>query len=130
LAEESEKGAVKIDIFGSCVSREIFNYDERHLYEIGKYFNFNSIFSQMSLPYASKISEDEVGHESRWYSRVIAADINKDALEQIAMDSPQWIVIDLMSERLALGKLVDSSGKDVCITLHNDVGKCKFSGGG
>lgn len=122
----------KIGIFGSCVSREIFNCDEEKLFEIGQYFNFNSIFSQMSFSEMKRVGESEVGHDSQWYSKVIAADINKDALEQIEKDNPEYIVIDLMSERLKLGWLVDKLGNKTLITLHDNIKKCSLlsEGGG
>lgn len=115
----------RIAIFGSCVSREIFNCDENEYFEICQYFNFTSMFSQMSFSTIKRLDEDELGHESRWYSKMIAADFNKDALEQIEKEAPEYIILDLMSERLMLGEFIDEFGEKTIMTIHDNIKKCK-----
>lgn len=117
---------IRIAILGSCVSREIFNYDEKKYFEICQYFNFTSIFSQMSFSKINRLEENELGHENQWYAKIIAADLNKDALEQIGEKTPEYIILDLMSERLMLGEFINEFGEKATMTMHDDIKKCKF----
>ena len=58
-----------------------------------------------------KISPNEIGHKSEWFNKCIAADINKTIIKDTFASNPDWIIIDLMSERL-------------------EVAECRFFGGG
>lgn len=117
---------IKVSIFGSCVSREIFNDDPENRFQVKTYFNFNSIVSQ-SYPIGLTITPELVDHPSHWYEKVIAADFNGNALDIISKDSPDFVIIDLMSERLSLGVTFrDPELPPKFITLHNDLKKCKL----
>ena len=126
-----EEKKVKIGIFGSCVSREIFNYDYDGYFDVQTYINFNSIIAQMSAPLFKKtISKEEVAHMSDWYSRVISTDINKNALETIFEKEPDYFVLDIMNERLALVRVLNENIESY-LTCHNDLFKSSlFKTGG
>lgn len=110
---------IQISIFGSCISRDTFDFDTENLFDIKTYINFSSIISQMSeSPFASfRVVE----HKSKWYSKIISSDINKNAIDLLSEDKSQFIIIDLMGERLQLLKVKGYGGKDSFLTLHNDL---------
>ena len=110
---------IKVGIFGSCISRDIFNYDIEQNFEVQSFINFNSIIAQMSQP-AFAVSEEDIGHKSNWFSRIIATDINKNALDMILQARPDYLIIDLMSERLDLLKVLINN-QETLLTLHNDL---------
>ena len=113
------KNKINISIFGSCVSREIFNVDENNEYKINTYINFNSIFSQCS-PRVCEVPLEWIQHKSNWYNRVIYSDINKKAFELLKQDKSDYLILDLMSERLSLLK-VKYNQQETLITGHNDL---------
>lgn len=115
----------KVAIIGSCISRDVFNREDNS-FEISSYFNFCSIVSwYMKKSEELKISVDEVGHKSDWFNRCIAADINKSIVQDTFVNSPDWLIIDLMSERLEIGKC-RLFGGDVWLTMHDDLKKTEL----
>ena len=111
---------IKIGIIGSCIGRDIFNYDEDNLFKVVSYYNFCSMLAYSKTAKEKRINDSEVSHKSNWYSRVICADINKDFLEKIAQSNPDYLVIDLMTERLSAIKAI-LDNQEVWLTAHNDL---------
>ena len=114
----------KVAILGSCISRDIFNKDEDS-FELVESYNFCSLISQQLKALECKVSVEEIGHKSNWFSRMITADLNKSCIENIAMKKPEYLVIDLMTERLNIIKC-NFRGEDVWLTSHDGLKETKL----
>lgn len=119
---------INVSIWGSCISRDIFNFDFEKLFQVKTYINFNSIISQMSEPYFQ--TPQNIEHKSRWFSKIIATDVNKNAIDLIQSDESDYIILDLVSERLQLLKVCEDNKNVSFITLHNDLMQTNLTMGG
>ncbi|MEC0258394.1 DUF6270 domain-containing protein [Paenibacillus lautus] len=88
-------------IFGSCVSRDIFNYSKDH--NVVDYFARSSIVSVTSKPL--DISEEEILLESDFRRRMLRRDLRKDFINVIKETPFDYLIIDFIDERLDLLKL-------------------------
>lgn len=102
-----EKSEVTINIHGSCVSRDIFEYDDRHLFKVNEYIARNSIFSVMSsTPEPLDISFFKA--RNAWQQRMTYIDYNKLLFKRFSENPSVYFLIDLIDERFSLNKIKDS----------------------
>lgn len=88
-----------IGIFGSCVSRDLFEHPAlRPL--LGPYAARSSVISAVAPPVP--IRDEAVILPSAWQRRCLLADFHKTHFGQLAAGRPQWVVIDLIDERFDL----------------------------
>jgi len=94
-----------IDIHGSCVSRDIFNFDDKNEVALGKYFARHSFISAVSKPFPEKI---ELDIPSRWQKRTVEIDLRKELFKELSANYANYILIDFIDERSRLMKYKNS----------------------
>lgn len=88
---------MKIAIYGSCVSRDIFNYSDE--FDVIDYQARSSIISQTSLS-AEHMGIDVSRNKSSFQRKMIEGDINKNYLDNILKKDFNVMLIDFIDERL------------------------------
>lgn len=107
--------STKILIVGSCVSRDIFNYDADSTFEISAYYARSS-FASLFAPVATA---DEYSHtlQSKFQANIVKADLQNtfsSSLKDIRFDI---LLIDFIDERFSIA-LEDNGG---IFTLSNEL---------
>ncbi len=88
-------------IYGSCVSRDIFNLEESRSFKISDYFARSSMASLCSAPYKNSEALNRI--QSAFRRRMVANDFSKDLLAAVdKLESADLILIDLIDERFDL----------------------------
>ena len=85
-----------IAIFGSCVSRDLFE-DGRLRPSLGHYGARSSIISAVATPVP--LDPARVVISSEWQRRCVLADFGKTFFASLEESRPDWLVIDLIDER-------------------------------
>jgi hypothetical protein len=85
-----------VAIFGSCVSRDLFE-DGRLRPSLGHYGARSSIISAVATPVP--IDPARVVISSEWQRRCVLADFGKTFFASLEETRPDWLVIDLIDER-------------------------------
>ncbi|MFF7864171.1 DUF6270 domain-containing protein [Pseudomonas monteilii] len=102
-------------IYGSCVSRDIFNLEESSGFKISDYFARSSMASLCSAPYKNTEALERI--QSAFRRRMVANDFSKDLLAAVdKLESADLILIDLIDERFDLvalptGELITHSNE-------------------
>lgn len=94
-----------IDIHGSCVSRDIFNFDKNNEILLGKYFARNSFVSTVNKPFNEEIN---INISSPWQKRMVEIDLKKELFNQLSINPADHLLIDFIDERFALMKYKES----------------------
>ncbi|WP_284384270.1 DUF6270 domain-containing protein [Pseudomonas putida] len=104
-----------LTIYGSCVSRDIFNLEESQSFKLTDYFARSSMASLCSSSYEN---EEALGRiPSAFRRRMVAYDFSKQILTQPeAFENADIILIDLIDERFDLvalpsGHIITSSNE-------------------
>lgn len=89
----------RVSIFGSCITRDVFRLfpDEAH---IASYHSRSSLISVMSPPL--EIGEAGIAWPSNFARKVVLADFRKTFFDDLEASAPDFLIIDLMSERFDL----------------------------
>jgi hypothetical protein len=102
--------SASVAIFGSCVSRDLFE-DPRLRPAVSVYAARSSVISSVSEPV--EIDPARVRLDSDWQRRCVLADFGKTFFASLREAPPDWLVIDLIHERFDLlrtgGSLVTRS---------------------
>jgi len=95
---------IRIDIIGSCVSRDIFRFDYQKKLEVAAYVARNPIFSLMSpKPTTREIPiEDFSDILNDWERRCVYINFNKTAFALSESKRANYIIIDFIDERFDL----------------------------
>lgn len=102
-------------IYGSCVSRDIFNFEEASAVKITDYYARSSIASLARAPYENDIALGRITSEFR--RRMVARDFSNDFLtETEKISAADCILLDLIDERfdlvaLTTGEIVTHSAE-------------------
>jgi hypothetical protein len=88
--------APSVAIFGSCVSRDLFE-GARLRASLGHYGARSSVISAVASPVA--IDPARVVISSEWQRRCVLADFGKTFFASLEDTHPDWLVIDLIDER-------------------------------
>lgn len=96
---------ISIDIFGSCVSRDIFNYIDQQDFGLvlKHYFARSSIFSLYAKPL--KYLEKDLQNESSFQKRMVVNDLSKKTIDLLQNDHSKYLLIDFVDERFNLLKI-------------------------
>ncbi len=107
FADESSKkmnanadGIKNISILGSCVSRDIFDLAPLDNVRIAKYVARSSLVSMFS-PQLIKPTK-EMLESTKWRDRMQVLDLNKTGIEYLFSEGCDFMVIDLIDERLGI----------------------------
>ena len=87
---------MKIAIFGSCVTRDLFE-DPALRPAMAHYASRSSVISVVADPVP--LAEEEVTLDSAYQKRAVLADFHKTFFPDIEALAPDWAVIDLVDER-------------------------------
>lgn len=98
----------EIDIFGSCVTRDVFEYDELKMLEVREYISRCSLFSSVSIPalYDPNWENEKV---PIWGWKCIRTDFTKDVFKRLENSKAQLLIIDFIDERHKLLGLQNGS---------------------
>ena len=103
----------KVDIHGSCVSRDIFRNQD--IFKVVTYIGRNSIMST-SYPAITKGYQDTLDANSNWEKRMIDTDFKKNIFEQFRTSKSDFLVIDLIDELFNLVKITNENGDESAVT--------------
>jgi hypothetical protein len=111
---------IKVLIIGSCVSRDIFNYDKEQSFELAAYYARSSFASAFSATPA--LDRYSANLSSRFQATIVKADLQKSA--QVLLPSTQFdvLLIDLIDERFNL--FADAQG--TVFTVSNELCQAGF----
>ncbi len=93
----------KVSIFGSCVTRDLFEYDMKKFFSIEEYIARQSIISFLSTPI--NINEHNIQLESDFQKKQLISDLNKNAFQRLKSSASDLLIIDLIEERFKIGKI-------------------------
>lgn len=89
----------RIGIFGSCVTRDLFE-DPATRPWLAQYTSRSSLISVVAEPVP--IDPEEVRLDSAFQRRCVLEDFGKTFFAQLAEDTPDWLIVDLIDERFDL----------------------------
>src|SRR5215210_662381 len=89
----------RIGIFGSCVTRDLFEHPEVRP-ALGQYTSRSTLVSVVADPVP--IDPEIVRLDSAFQRRCVLEDFGKTFFEQLAASPPDFLVIDLIDERFEL----------------------------
>ena len=82
-----------VDIFGTCLTRELFNTTEE--YAVNNYLMQQSIFTLFSKPLYVDKSEIKSHDNYNFKNRMLYYELNKIALDNLLKNHTKYLVIDL-----------------------------------
>lgn len=98
---------MRVFIYGSCVSRDIFNTQERDLFEIPEYIARSSLASSFLTTPCDDIYSDKMSHA--FQARMIKNDLQKTTSKKIKEAEFDIFLVDFIDERFNLVVFSDSS---------------------
>ena len=98
-----ENNVMYVNIHGSCVSNDVFRYLLNDSIKVNKYLARSSLISAISEP--RNISMDDIKLSSSFQKSMVYSDINKTLFKEIKENKSDYLIIDLMDERLNLIKI-------------------------
>lgn len=97
---------IKVDILGSCVSRDAFNYLNENDFKLGKYFARSSVISLYSNPVPVKM--EDIKLPSTFQQRMVYWDLTKEFSKYIKNVTSDFIILDFIDERIRILKTRDT----------------------
>lgn len=94
----------KIDIFGSCVTRDIFAYGMNTSVKVGEYIARQSVTTIFASPVTYQEREIERLNSS-FQKRMLKNDLEKTTFEKLKTSKGDFIIIDFIDERFHTVKL-------------------------
>lgn len=91
---EDKNKPLKVNVYGSCIARDIFRYTFPNRYQVVKNIERIPISCLYQEPLPFPMSPNN--YEERMFSSLI----NQDVLQQIKESNAQYLIIDLAEERL------------------------------
>lgn len=95
-----ENNVMYVNIHGSCVSNDVFRYLLNDSIKVNKYLARSSLISAISEPI--NIRMDDIKLSSSFQKSMVYSDINKTLFKEIKENKSDYLIIDLMDERLNL----------------------------
>lgn len=96
--EEKDK-PIKVDIFGSCVSRDVFRFSIPGKYEVCTNIERNSVTSLYEKTLLEDIHDFKAKIAS-YEQRMFITQLKKNAVEQLKKSDAEILIMDLAEERL------------------------------
>ncbi len=118
-----------INIFGSCVSRDLFNFDLENKFQVKTYIARQSIVSAVSNPLECDIKNIDL--KSKFQKIAVYDDFRKNAFQKLKNEKSDYIIIDLIDERFKLLEYKEKGVKSiltysVCLQESHYVNELKF----
>ncbi|MGG0237437.1 DUF6270 domain-containing protein [Bacillus rhizoplanae] len=95
-----------IDILGSCVTRDVFRYDEENIFKVNKYYARSSLVSIYSKPINVTLEDINLG--SAFQKNMVYNDLAKGFRKYIKNQIADCFLIDFIDERFPVLKNGDS----------------------
>ena len=110
-------GKTKLNIFGSCVTRDIMEYDYRKVFCINEYIARQSIISSLSVPV--EFDENDIKLDSTFQTKQLESDLKKNALARLENSDAEYLIIDLIEEKWLIHILLflTSYGKAIFLKI-------------
>lgn len=118
--EVATKNAVRIVIFGSCVSRDILNYDVNHVFDLAAYYARSSFASAFTSHPAVDVYSANLS--SKFQAAIVKADLEKTLLDKIDELKFDVFLIDLIDERFNIFSAVSGG----IFTVSNELRSAGF----
>ena len=94
-----------INILGSCVSRDIFNFNRTEDINIDQYIARQSFISSVDTPFSGTI---DINLSSQFETRSLKSDLRKDSFKTLSSHKSDYLIIDLIEDRFPLVKFQES----------------------
>lgn len=107
---------IKINIFGSCCSREIMNYSES--YQVCAYVQQNPIHTLKSAPLMIDESEAISALGSNFIKRMIVANFNKTAMDLLFAQESDYLMLDFADCRFGYFQFTNPEGVKIADTWN------------
>lgn len=101
---------IVVDIFGSCVSRDIFRYMQNNRYKV----NLNIQRNPITCLYQEPIQIDMI--PENWQERLFSILVNQTAIKQLKNSSADYLIIDLADERLQRWEVEYENSSEVLVS--------------
>jgi hypothetical protein len=110
---------MKVTIFGSCVTRDVFDLAGKND-RVAHYFARCSVVSAVSGPLA--LQEEEIKLSSEFQRRAVFYDFNKSFKNGAWLSDSDWLAIDFIDERLPILKYSadGDDGGGACVTRSQE----------
>lgn len=108
-----EKNPIQMSIFGSCVSRDLLEFDRFKKFDLRTYVARQSIISAVSPPLQCDI--DDINLQSKFQKDMVYNDFVKETFERFKSDGSKYLMIDLIDERFKILRY-NQSGLESIIT--------------
>ena len=110
-----------VDIWGCCVSRDIFSMNQDRGYSIGYYVGGHSYVPQFSKHEADDISPSDMeGDSPNFLKKSMCNEYNKRILDGLRSTGSKWIVVDLRSATYAHYRATFEDGRQETFSAHTD----------
>lgn len=93
---------IPVSIFGSCVSRDIFNFDRKNFFSVKTYVARQSIISAVSESIPCQI--ENINLKSKFQREAVYNDFIKETFARYKKDKSDYFIIDLIDERFKLSR--------------------------
>lgn len=91
---------IPISIYGSCVTRDILEFETKKRLDLRSYFARQSIVSAVSSPVKCKL--EEINLASSFQKKQVYYDLSKTCFQELSHDGSDFLIIDLIDERFSL----------------------------
>lgn len=102
--EYSPKDNKKVDIFGSCVTRDIFSFMNNDKIKLGEYIARQSVVTVYTNPIHCDKKEIS-GISSDFQKRILRNDFEKTTFNKFRLSKGDYIVVDFIDERYRIVKV-------------------------
>ncbi|HED7970130.1 TPA: hypothetical protein R6B71_000088 [Campylobacter jejuni] len=109
----------KICIFGSCVSRDIIEYDMKNNFELIDYYARSSFASLASSAMIEQSVLDNI--QSSFQKRMVLRDMDKSFIKKVKKNDFDCLLIDFIDDRFHFYKILKNS----IVTVSNEYKKAK-----
>lgn len=97
---------ITVNIFGSCVSRDVLEMQRERKIQLRNYIARESIASALSTPVL--LDMDQLNLDSNFQKTMVAHDFHKDVFALFEQSRADALLIDFIEERFPIAKIGDS----------------------
>ena len=105
---------MKVNILGSCYSRELFNFQEKYL--VNSYVMQQSLFTMFAKPLPISLEDARSADNTNFMNRMMYYEFNKLGLQEILNNTADVLIIDFADCRYDIYKLNEPRGAKIIYT--------------
>ena len=106
MEDNNISGMITVNIFGSCVSRDVLEVQQERKISLRNYIARESIVSAIARPVL--LETDRLNLVSNFQKNMVIHDFQKDVFELFEMNRSDIVLIDLIEERFPIAEIDDS----------------------